>query len=128
MIVFSVLMLVGIAIDIQALITISNSETVGYNDSIGIVGYGSLLVAQLGAACFAIISAIHTFNFLHDKRSTDMFGAVPATRSTLYFSHLLGGITAVSIPFTVGSFIDLLAALHNILSRNSALFSWELSA
>ncbi len=105
MIVFSVLMLVGIAIDIQALITISNSETVGYNDSIGIVGYGSLLVAQLGAACFAIISAIHTFNFLHDKRSTDMFGAVPATRSTLYFSHLLGGITAVSIPFTVGSFI-----------------------
>ncbi len=105
MIVFSVLMIVGIAIDIQTLITISNSETIGYNDSIGIVGYGSLLVAQLGAVCFAVISAIHTFNFLHDKRSTDMFGAVPATRSTLYFSHLLGGITAVSIPFTVGSFI-----------------------
>ena len=105
MIVFAVLMLVGIAIDIQALITISYAETIDHNDSMGIVGYSSILVAQLGAVCFAVISAIHTFNFLHDKRSTDMFGAVPATRSTLYFSHLLGGITAVSIPFTVGSFI-----------------------
>lgn len=105
MIVFAVLMMVGIVIDIQSLISISNSEIIGYNDSMGIVGYGSISVAQLGAICFAVISAIHTFNFLHNKRSTDMFGAVPATRSTLYFSHLLGGITAVSIPFTVGSFI-----------------------
>ena len=105
MIVFAVLMTVGIAIDIQSLITISHSETVGYTNSMGILGYGSILVAQLGAVCFSIISAIHTFNFLHNKRSTDMFGAVPATRSTLYFSHLLGGITAVSIPFTAGSFI-----------------------
>lgn len=105
MIVFAVLMAVGIVIDIQSLITISHSRIDNYDDSMGLLGYGSILVAQLGAVCFSVISAIHTFNFLHNKRSTDMFGAVPATRSTLYFSHLLGGITAVSIPFTVGSFI-----------------------
>ena len=108
MIVFAVLMMVGIVIDIQALITISNSgtSTETINDApTATVGYVSMFIAQLGAVFFSIASAIHTFGFLHNKRSTDMFGAVPATRSTLYFSHLLGGITAVTIPFTVGSFI-----------------------
>lgn len=104
-IVFSVLMILGIIIDVQALTAMAHSRIYNYDDSVGSVGYGSILIAQLGAVFFSIISATHTFNFLHNKRSTDMFGAVPATRSTLYFSHLLGGITAISIPFTVGSFV-----------------------
>ena len=68
------------------------STVVNNTDELGTLGYGSIIIAQFGAIILSLISANHTFSFLHNKRSTDMFGAIPCTRSTLYFSHLLGGI------------------------------------
>lgn len=105
MIVFSVMMVIGIVIDLYIMtqeVTIRTNEEIWIRAS-GTLGYSSIIIAQTGAVLLSVISALHTFSFLHNKRSTDMFGAIPSTRSTLYFSHLLGGITAVSIPFAVGS-------------------------
>ena len=111
MIVFSVLMVVGIVIDLYAITKIAtnvnhnmnNAQTI--NTTIEQGGYISIFIAQIGAILFSLVSATHTFSFLHNKRSTDMFGAIPSTRGTLYFSHLAGGILSVVIPFTVGSLI-----------------------
>lgn len=106
MIVFSVIMAVGLAIDVYILmqtVTPRMEEDVLVK-SLGILGYLSIAIAQVGATIFSYISALHTFSFLHNKRSTDMYGAIPSTRSTLYFSHILGGMTAVAIPFVVGCF------------------------
>ncbi len=107
LIIFSILMAVGIALDLYVLTMSSafSSPSTDLTYQFGIIGYASIIIAQIGAIFFAIISASHTFAFLHNKRSTDMFGAIPATRSTLYFSHLLGGMISVMIPFAAGSLI-----------------------
>ena len=122
MIVFSVLMLIGIVIDVQILTTIAYSRVVNNTDELGTLGYGSIIIAQFGAIILSLISANHTFSFLHNKRSTDMFGAIPCTRSTLYFSHLLGGLSAISLPFTVGSFI-----VMGLTCRSVPYFAIQLS-
>ncbi len=104
MIVFAVLMAVGIVIDLYGMTKISAfSSDDQLISAYGQIGYFSILIAQTGAILFSLISASHTFSFLHNKRSTDMFGAIPATRSTLFFSHLAGGCTSVAIPFAAGS-------------------------
>ena len=122
MIVFSVLMLIGIVIDVQIITTIAYSRVVNNTDGLGTLGYGSIIIAQFGAIILSLISANHTFSFLHNKRSTDMFGAIPCTRSTLYFSHLLGGISAVALPFIIGSFI-----VMGLTCRSVPYFAIQLS-
>ena len=122
MIVFSVLMLIGIVIDVQILTTIAYSRVVNNTDELGTLGYGSIIIAQFGAIILSLISANHTFSFLHNKRSTDMFGAIPCKRSTLFFSHLLGGISAVALPFIIGSFI-----VMGLTCRSVPYFAIQLS-
>lgn len=110
MIVFSILMLVGIVLDMYVLLL---SDSFGIralgddvlHDTFGTAGIVSIIIAQSGAMLFTLISSLSTFSYLHDKRSTDMFGSLPVTRKTMYFSHLLGGITAVGAPFAIGSFV-----------------------
>ncbi len=106
-IVYSILMAIGIVIDLYVMIMISGlrSATDQSVNAYGMIGYFSITMAQIGALLFTLISAVNTFSFLHNKRSTDMFGALPVTRGTMYLSHLLGGITAVASPFVIGSFI-----------------------
>ena len=107
-IVYSILMVIGIIIDLY-ITSVVTRDSSNYNPidmeirANGTLGNVSIMIAQLGAVLLSIISAVHTFSFLHNKRSTDMFGSIPATRTTLYFSHLLAGIVSVSIPFTAGS-------------------------
>ena len=110
MIVFSILMLVGIVLDMYVLLMsdpfeVRSSNADILNNTFGTVGIVSIIIAQSGAMLFALISALNTFSYLHDKRSTDMFGSLPVTRKTMFFSHLLGGITAVGAPFAIGSFV-----------------------
>ena len=64
MIVFSVLMLIGIVIDVQILTTIAYSRVVNNTDELGTLGYGSIIIAQFGAIILSLISANHTFSFL----------------------------------------------------------------
>lgn len=112
MVVFSVLMALGIFIDLYVMSTIMKDTSynlsglgISMDEEISSIGYASIIVAQVGAIVLAFISALATFSYLHNKRSTDMFGALPTTRETMYLSHLLGGFTAVSAPFIIGSFI-----------------------
>ena len=98
---FGIIMAVGILLDIYGIYTFYVKD----EQTFGEIGEFSITMAQIGAMLLTFISSLVTFSFLHNKRSVDMFGSLPATRGTLYFSHLLGGITSVAVPFTVGSLI-----------------------
>lgn len=105
-IVFSILMLLGITGVLYMLFELHAREYNGdLSGTISSLSVSALSVAQFGALAFTFLSAIRTFSFLHNKRSVDMFGALPATRETLFLSHLLGGMTAVAVPYTGGSLI-----------------------
>ena len=97
MIIFSILVGLGLILNAYAL-SIAGS----YDEEAALVTIG---VYEVGAAFFTFISALKTFSFLHNKRSVDMFGALPTDRVTLFVSHLLAGVTAVLLPFCAGSVI-----------------------
>lgn len=114
MIIFSVIMAVGIIINLYILTRLSvNYDKPGFEKTCGNIGYFSIILAQTLSILFSIASVSQTFSFLHNKRSTDMFGAIPATRSTLYFSHLLGGAASIALPFIAGSLIICLASCRS---------------
>ncbi len=106
-IVFSILMAVGILIDINGLtFTVApdfSQEAV--EDARSTIGLVSLIIAQIGAVVVSLISSLITFSFLHNKRSVDMYGSMPAKRETVFLSHLLGSMTAVGAPYIAGSLI-----------------------
>lgn len=104
-IVFSVLMALGIILDLYVMAELLRSGWDNHTESFGDTGLSSIIIAQGGAMFFTFLSALITFSFLHDKRSTDMFCSMPTTRTTLFVSHLFGGITAVALPFVIGSFV-----------------------
>ncbi|MBQ2152070.1 MAG: hypothetical protein II440_01325, partial [Clostridia bacterium] len=56
-----------------------------FTEEIGLV---SLIIFEALSALFTLISAMKTFSFLHNKRSVDLFGALPSNRTTLCISHL----------------------------------------
>ena len=108
MIIFSVLTALAIILGFYAISLVTPMD--GVTKESMIEGYGDignvvLIVLQVGAIFFTFVSALLTFSFLHNKRSTDMFGSVPSTRGTVYIAHLLGGISAVAAPYLAGSLI-----------------------
>lgn len=104
---YSVLMALGIIIDLYVMSQISHNHyaTAYLAEEYSQVGLASIIIAQGGAMVITLISALLTFTFLHNKRTADMYGSMPATRQTLYVSHLLGGLAASAAPFVIGSFI-----------------------
>lgn len=74
-------------------------------------------------ALFVLISAIKTFSFLHNKRSVDMYGALPTNRTTLFVSHLCAGVTAISAPYIIAAIIVL-----GITARTGVCFSIGLTS
>lgn len=104
--VFSILILLGVIIDLYVISKIAEYSTgSNINEEIGDVGLISIGLLQVGAMVFTLISALMTFSFLHNKRSTDMFGSLPTTRPTIFVSHLLGGITSIAAPFLLGALV-----------------------
>lgn len=104
---YAVLMILGVILDIYAISQLKedNHSYLTLAESISEIGIVSIIIAQAGAIFFTFVSALLTFSFLHNKRSVDMFGALPTTRETMYISHALGGMSAVAAPFALGSFI-----------------------
>ena len=97
MIIFSILLGLGIILNVYEM---------GINeyydeDAVQI----TLAFYEAGAAFFTFISALKTFSFLHNKRSVDMFGALPTNRTTMFVSHLAAGVSAIALPFSIGSVI-----------------------
>ncbi|MBQ1517240.1 MAG: hypothetical protein IIZ46_03465, partial [Clostridia bacterium] len=91
-----------------------------FTEEIGLV---SLIIFEALSALFTLISAMKTFSFLHNKRSVDLFGALPSNRTTLCISHLLGGITAISIPYIVAAVLTIGIAVRSGEYFRFALFS-----
>lgn len=92
-------------------------------DIVGEYGMVSLGIFIASAALFTLISAVKTFSFLHNKRSVDLYGAMPCNRFTLYLSHLLAGITSVSVPYIAAA-----ALVMGISARSSESIEFGLSA
>ncbi len=105
MVIFGVIMALGIILDLYVISQYTQESFYGttLESEIASIGYVSIIIAQGGAMLLTFISALITFSYLHNKRSTDMFGALPTTRATMYLSHLLSGIAAVAAPFVIGS-------------------------
>ncbi len=100
MIIFSVFLGIGIILDLYLMAIDISSD----NDAIAPV---TIAVFECMAAFFVYISALKTFSFLHNKRSVDMFGALPTNRTTMFVSHLLAGVSAIAAPFTIASVVVL---------------------
>ncbi len=47
---------------------------------------------------FTLLVSVFMFSYLHKKRSVDMFGALPVSRRTLFFSRYLAGLTILLVP------------------------------
>ncbi len=67
----------------------------------------TLVIYVAVAALFTLISSLKTFSFLHNKRSVDMFGALPCSRVTLFLSHLVAGGLSVIVPYIAFAFISM---------------------
>lgn len=50
---------------------------------------------------FTLLVSVFMFSYLHKKRSVDMFGALPMSRRTLFFSRYLAGLTILLVPLLV---------------------------
>ena len=51
-----------------------------------------------------------------------MFGALPTNRTTMFVSHLAAGISAVALPFSIGSVIILGVATRSGESFKAGVF------
>ncbi len=87
------------------------------------LGMISLVIFDMISALFTLISALKTFSFMHNKRSVDLYGALPSNRTTLFISHLLGGITAISLPYLVISILTIGIACRSADTFKFGLFS-----
>ncbi len=125
MVIFSVLLGLGVILDLYAMTQIPRFGY-GYtsdslNDEFGEIGAVTIIIFQIGAIFFTFVSSLLTFSFLHNKRSVDMFGSAPTTRGTMFASHLLGGISSVAAPFITGCLI-----VMGFTARTGEYFKFDL--
>ncbi len=60
-----------------------------------------IIIVQMLAFVFTFVFSVKEFSYLHDKRKTDMFGALPASRRTIFFSKLLAIIVQSAVPMLI---------------------------
>ena len=76
--------------------------------------YGGILML------FTLLVSVFMFSYLHKKRSVDMFGALPMSRRTLFFSRYLAGLTILLVPLLIATGISALLN-RNYTGANEAL-------
>lgn len=54
-----------------------------------------------GTLLFVFITAILLFRFMHNKRSTDFYHALPVSRTAMFFGRFLAGFTLLAIPMII---------------------------
>lgn len=57
------------------------------------------------------IIAVMMFDYLHNKRKADIFGALPCTRRTLFFSRYVTGLAMILVPYLLNMLIVMLLSL-----------------
>lgn len=60
--------------------------------------YFTIFFTMLLGFVFTFVFSIKEFSYLHDKRKTDMFGALPASRRTIFFSKLAAVVVQSAVP------------------------------
>ena len=119
MIIYSVLLCLAIFFNIY----LKSIDTIHSGDTYFNVSMALSLITAYGllAALFVYFSALKTFSFLHNKRTVDMFGAMPTKKSTIFVSHLLAGIATTTLPFIVASVITI--ALNQPFTNDGNIFN-----
>ncbi|MCR5637196.1 MAG: ABC transporter permease [Clostridiales bacterium] len=72
-----------------------------------IVKYGYPVTSWL-TNIFAIIISGLLFNYLHNKRSVDMYNALPISRKAMYFSKYVAGLLIITVPVIVTHFMGVI--------------------
>ena len=57
---------------------------------------------------FAIIISGLLFNYLHNKRSVDMYNALPISRRSMYFSRYVSGLIILTVPVIITHFMGVI--------------------
>ena len=76
-----------------------------------IVRYTMLLTVSSLCVLFTLLFAVQLFRYMHNKRSTDLFHALPVQRSAMLLGRVLAGLTALYVPLLLNTGITALIAL-----------------
>ncbi len=71
----------------------------------------------LTAMVIGLIVSIKSFSYLHDKRQTDMTGALPVSRRTLFFSRLISSAVISGVPMLI-----IYLVINNFFPNNESSF------
>lgn len=104
-----------------------NSFTYVHSASSGLVGiseFPTLFMMQMAitlAFVFGFVLCVQGFGYLHNKRKTDMFGSLPVSRRTLFFSKTASVFIVSAVPMLlVLLFLNIFGAdLYSPLSFNT---------
>lgn len=66
------------------------------------------------ALIIGFVLCIRSFSYLHNKRRTDMFGSLPVSRRTMYFSRLLSSFIISAVPMIIVCLIVAVFVTNNI--------------
>lgn len=67
------------------------------------------------------IISVMMFDYLHNKRQADVFGSLPCTRRTLFFSRFTTGLAMIIVPYIINMLIVVLMSLG--LKAGSDIFT-----
>ena len=67
------------------------------------------------------IISVMMFDYLHNKRQADVFGSLPCTRRTLFFSRFTTGLAMIIVPYIINMLIVVLMSLG--LKTGSDIFT-----
>lgn len=75
------------------------------------------------AILFSTVVAIIAFSYMHNKRRVDLFGSLPVSRRTLFFTRYASAILLTVVPVIVIGFIGAMLSFNNsaILSAFTAM-------
>lgn len=94
-------------------------------------GNAYINIAEVSVAMFAVLTTICVFlmtlivapmmfDYLHNKRKSDLYGAMPCSRRTLFFSRYLTGLAIVIVPYLLNMLIVALSDACLYLFHNGA--------
>ncbi len=72
-------------------------------EDISSLAYYAFPVASVVVAIFSIVFGTVVFNFLHNKRSVDLYNAFPLSRKDMFFSKYLAGLTLATLPILIST-------------------------
>lgn len=108
LIVYSVLLLFSCPI-IMLITGVSQLTNNTYVD-LAMVSVGTFAVLTTMCALFmTLLVAPMMFDYLHNKRKSDLYGAMPCSRRTLFFSRYLAGLAIIVVPYILNMLIVVLS-------------------